>query len=109
MGLFGKPKKQEELINGFTKEHIAGMRSSLATSIGTSDLDAVLETFAPNTAKQIDLNLQLSMKIIDWIKVVIEQNKEIKAQNQEIAEELKTLKEENLRLRNERQPNVVTR
>ena len=86
MGLFGSSskKKEEELVNGLTKEERGSISASLAMGIGTNDLDAVLQTYAPNTTEQIELNMKLSMKVIDWINVVLEETKTIKAQNAEL-------------------------
>lgn len=101
MGLFTKSKKKEEEppVNGLTQEERQIVGRTLGMGLGSRNLDAVLETFAPGlyrnidtTVTQCDLNLQLSMQIIDRLKIIQEQQQELK-------EEIKQLKMENSKLR----------
>ena len=100
MGLFTKSKpKEEEKINGMTQEECSIVGRSLGMKLGSRNLDAVLETFAPylyqcidGASEQVDLNLQLSIQIIERLKIIQEQQNELK-------EEIKRLKTENQQLR----------
>ena len=120
MGLFSK--KETDLTtaksgNQYTKSDRQHMAMKISTQLfGTSNLDDILELFAPNLNEKVELLFKLAMKNSDFLaannKYLVANNKMIYTlveQNEKLLERCDSLLQENQHLKKQLFEHTITK